>query len=322
VTNPNDRPPYEPPDRQIWLDGDLVPWADATVHVLSHSLQRGSLIFDYMSVHDTPRGAAVFRLAEHVERLLRSAELVGLPVEMDAPAICAAICETVRANPGAHSVKISAYLPSIEVDVVPLDDHVSIAIAAYDPIPDVAKRTGGVFHGPSELSLWIEKERRNRRHDIVDPQAKVAANYVSPMYAKWAARRNGYDDILLIDEDGHIAEGPTTNVFWFDAAGALRTPPERNVLLGVTRRTILDIAKHDGLNVAEEPIKPADLLDAPEVFVCGTSAGVWPVVKIDGQPIGSGQVGPASKKMRARLNEIQSGNDPDFEHWLAYVSEG
>ena len=125
-------------DRRIWVDGTLVPWADATVHVLSHSLQRGSLVFDYMSVHQTPRGPAIFRLAEHVERLIRTCELAGLPLAYSKTALVDACAETVRHNPGARSVKISALIASIEVELIPQDPTVSVFVAAYDSAADIA----------------------------------------------------------------------------------------------------------------------------------------------------------------------------------------
>jgi branched-chain amino acid aminotransferase len=303
-------------DRLIWIDGALLPWERATVHVLSHSLQRGSLIFDYMSVHATPGGPAVFRLREHVERLLRSAELVGLPLRYGRDEIEAAVLAAVRANPGATAVKVSAYLASIEVDVLPLDDHVTLAIAAYDPGADIVARKARKPEYHPVLSLWIEKERKNRREDIVSPQAKVAANYTSPMAAKWAARRAGYDDILLVDEDGCVAEGPTTNVFMVDDDGALVTPPEKNVLLGVTRSTILALAKDEGFTVSEERVRPERLQQAAEVFVTGTTAGVWPVGSIDGRPIAGGEAGPVSLRLQARFRRVVSGEDPAFAHWL------
>jgi branched-chain amino acid aminotransferase len=308
-----------PPDRRIWLDGELVPWERATVHILSHSLQRGSLVFDFLRVTESPRGWAIFRLKDHVERLLRSVELVGLPLRMSGAEIGEAIVSTVRANPGATVIKVSAFIASVEIDVVPMNDHVSLAIAAYEPKADIADRNPGEQHFSAELSLWIEKERRNRRRDIIDPQAKVAANYVSPMAAKWAARREGYDDVLLVDENGCIAEGPTTNLFLFDASGALITPSARNVLLGVTRRSIIDIAKHDGMEVREEDIRPDELLEAREVFVSGTNAGVWPVIEIDRKTIGDGGVGPKTRALRERFDAIIRGGDPAFDHWLTYV---
>jgi branched-chain amino acid aminotransferase len=303
------------------IDGELVPWAAATVHVLSHSLQRGSLIFDYMSVHATPRGAAIFRMREHTERFLRSAELVGLTLELGIDALMAAIVRTVRANPGAKAVKMSAYLPSIEVDVVPQDPRLSVAIAAYDPVADVIERNPGTWHKRPTVKLWVEKERRNRREDILAPQAKVAANYTSPMFAKWAARRRGYDEVLLVDEAGFVAETPTANLFWVDGAGVLRTPPERLVLLGVTRLSILELAKHDGVPCEETPVRPEELLLAPEVFLTGTTAGVWPVESIDDTPIGSALPGPVSSRLRERFLAASNGEDPDFHHWLTFTEE-
>jgi branched-chain amino acid aminotransferase len=309
------------PDRQIWLDGRLVPWEQATVHVLSHSLQRGSLIFDYMSVHETPRGAAIFRLREHVERFQRSAELTGLPLTLSVPEIEAAIVETTRANPGATAIKVSAFLASVEVDVVPMDERVSVAVAAYDPLADVIERNPGIFPMKSTLRLWIEKQRRNRREDIMPPQAKVAANYASPMTAKWAARRAGYDEIVLVDEEGFIAEAPTSNLFWVDDEEAVHTPPEKRVLLGVTRRSVLEIARHDGLAVHETRVRPDELVQAAEVFLTGTTAGVLPVNSIDGQAVGDGKPGPVSSRLRKRFDEVTSGRAPEFEHWLTFVDE-
>jgi branched-chain amino acid aminotransferase len=308
-------------ERRIWMDGELVPWEQATVHVLSHSLQRGSLVFDYMSVHPTPRGPAVFRLPEHLERFRTSTQLVGLSLRQEERALRGAVCETVRANPGATAVKISAYLPSVEVDVVPLDDRVSVAIAAYDPFRDVIDRKPVPFEWHPEYRVWVEKERRNRRRDIVEPQAKVAANYVSPMLAKARAKRAGYDEVLLLDAEGNVAEGPTTNVFLVDADGILVTPPEENVLLGVTRRSVIEIAKHDGRPLRVEPFAPAALFEAAEVFLTGTTANVLPVVSVDDRPVGDGEPGPVTRALGERLEAITMGSAPDFQHWLTPVDE-
>jgi branched-chain amino acid aminotransferase len=307
-------------DRTLWIDGAFVPWGEATTHVLSHSHQRGSLIFDFLRVVAPDRGPALFRLREHVERLQRSAELMGLPLQQDADTLCAATLATVARNPGATDVKISAYLPSIEVDVVPLDDHVSVAIAAYDPVADItAHKAVPPRPRPETLRLWVEKDLRTRRKDILTPQAKVAANYASPMLAKWRARDAGYDEVLLTDAAGCVAEGPTTNVFLVDAAGALVTPPAEGVLHGVTRRSILEVAAHDGLQVREARMRPEDLSAAAEVFLCGTSAFVCPVATVDDKPIGAEAPGPVTRRLRERLEQICAGRDPAFERWLTYV---
>ncbi|NNL86908.1 MAG: hypothetical protein HKP27_14695 [Myxococcales bacterium] len=306
-----------PSQRRIWIDGALVPWESATVHVLSHSHQRGSLVFDYMSVYETPQGPAVFRLSDHVERFYASIELVRLPFTWERHAVRAAILETVRANPGAKAVKVSAYLASVEVDVVPVQTHVTLAIAAYDPLEDVIRPAGG--DRPAErkpLKIWLEKELRNRRKDILSPQAKVAANYASPMAAKWAARELGFDEILLVDAEGYLAEGPTTNVFLVDREGRLCTPPEEGVLLGVTRKAIIELAQAEGLNVLETAMRPEALFDASEAFLTGTSAGVWPIGSVDERPIGTELPGPVSRLLAERFTKIAAGSDPEFQHWL------
>jgi branched-chain amino acid aminotransferase len=308
-------------DRLIWVDGELRPWAAATVHVLSHSLQRGSLVFDYMSVHETPRGAAIFRLEPHLERFFHSCALMGLPVGQSIDQMRAAICATVRANPGARAVKISAYFASIEIDVVPIDTHVTVAIAAYDPKTDISDRLPRPSPPkPQHLKLWIEKETANRREDIVSPQAKVSANYASPMTAKARARASGYDEILLVDEDGCLAEGPTTNLFLVDAQGELLTPAAAKVLHGVTRSSILELAKAEGIPCRETQLPTEALLGAAEAFLTGTSAGVWPIESVDGQELGEVCPGPISTRLRDRFRRAASGEDPEFAHWLTPVT--
>ena len=311
------------PDRLIWLDGALRPWAEATIHVLSHAAQRGSLVFDYMSVHDLasgnaaghPAGAAIFRLSEHVDRFFHSCGLMGLPVGQNAEAIGAAIRETVIANPGARAVKISAYFASVEIDVIPMDTHVTVAIAAYDPAADIQTRLPVQPQPkPRTVKLWIEKERANRREDIVSPQAKVSANYASPMTAKAQARAEGYDEIVLVDEDGHLAEAPTSNLF-FVHDGALMTPPAKKVLHGVTRSSFRALAKAEGDEVHERALGPEALLSASEAFLTGTTAGVWPIESVDRKPLG-GCPGPISGKLRDRFKRASAGDDPEFAHWL------
>lgn len=311
------------PDRLIWLDGELRPWADATIHVLSHAVQRGSLVFDYMSVHELaagnaaghPAGPAIFRLAQHVERFFQSCALMGLPVEQKGDAIAAAIRETVVANPGARAVKISAYFASVEIDVIPVDSHVTVAVAAYDPAADIQARLPvQPAPKPKTVKLWIEKERANRREDIVPPQAKVSANYASPMTAKARARAEGFDEIVLVDEDGHLAEAPTSNLF-FVHEGALVTPPATKVLHGVTRSSVLELAKVEGFDVHERALGPEALLGASEAFLTGTTAGVWPIESVDRKPLGACP-GPISQTLRDRFKRASAGEDPEFAHWL------
>lgn len=306
------------PDRRIWIDGRLVPWGDATVHVLSHSLQRGSLVFDYTSVHQTPRGTAIFRLDDHLERFLRSVAIVGLPLAFGLDELRAASLEVARANPGANAFKICAYLPSVEVDVVPMDEHVAVAIAVYHSAKDIVLRKASPRPMAPTLSLKIERVRR-RIEAHVPTHAKASANYLGPMMAKWAARREGFDEVVLLDEHGLLAEAPTANVFLVDGDGALRTPTLDAVLAGVTRMSVIELARHEGIAVREESLPPEALHEATEVFLASSSVGVWPVASVDGHPVPGGAPGPVSKRLKERLDAICAGRDPAFEHWLVPV---
>ena len=305
--------------RTIWRDGEFIAWEDATVHVLSQSLQRGSLAFDYFSVHATSRGVAVFRLRDHIERLVTSCDIVGLPLEHGVDLLVEACAETVRRNPGARSVKISALIPSIEAELVPQDSRVSVFIAAYDGDRDIIERNRGQAYRRAALSIKIERDKRNRRDDIIPPHAKVAANYTAAMTAKWLARREGFDDVVLLDENGWVTEAPTANLFLVDAAGGLATPPEHKVLIGITRASIIEIAAAVGSACEQRDISVDELKSAPEVLLTGTSQGVWPVLQIDRRAVGDGNVGPVTARLQAAYRAIVRGEEPAFEHWLHYV---
>lgn len=308
-----------PEHRKIWLDGDFIPWADATLHVLSHAAQRGALVFDYMSVHQTERGAAVFRLGDHLARFRHSCEILGLPLLQDDEELRRAALETVRVNPPSGALKISAYLPSIEVELVPLDDHVAVAIAAYDIHDDIIVPNRGEYVSRPTIRLRIERTTRNKRDDILAPQAKVSGGYAPLMAAKWRARRDGFDEILLLDEDGALAETPTTNLFLVDAAGVVRTPAAHRVLHGVTRNSILEIARSEGMEAVEGTLYPDDLERASESFLSATTAGVIPVVSVDGLPIGDGTVGPITTRLGEVLHAAETGADERFAHWVDFV---
>jgi len=199
---------------------------------------------------------------------------------------------------------------------------VTVAIAAYDPKTDITDRLPKAPPPkPALLKLWIEKQTANRREDIVSPQAKVSANYASPMTAKVRARAQGYDEIVLVDEDGHLAEGPTTNLFIVDAKGELLTPPSAKVLHGVTRSSVIELAKAEGIPFREAPLRPEALMGAAEAFLTGTSAGVWPIESVDGRALGTSCPGPISAALRDRFQRVSQGEDPEFEHWLTLVED-
>jgi len=306
-------------ERMIWRDGNFIPWQEAHVHILSQSLQRGTLAFDFMSVHETVRGAAIFKLGEHVERLLETCRLGSLPLTYSTQELEESILETVRRNPGASSVKISVLLPSLEADLVPQNDTVAVFIAAYDNKTDIIANLDGKRHFSEHLKLLIETEKRNRRADIMPPQAKVAANYASPMVAKWKARKAGYDDIVLLDNDGYIAEAPTSNIFIVDSSGVLKTPPSNKVLHGITRAAVLELAAAEQIATSLEDLTPEDVLTAAEVFTTSTSIGIWPVISVDKSTIGNGSPGTTTLRLKTRFDRVTTGKDSEFDSWLSYV---
>ena len=307
-------------DRKIWRDGEFIAWEDATVHVLAQSLQRGSLAFDYISVHEARRGTAIFRLRDHIERLATTCRIVGLPLEYAVDDLVDACAKTVRRNPGAKSVKISALMPSVEAELIPENPHVAVFIAAYDSERDFPSPNAELRRRRRQaVSLKIEREKSGRREDVIPPHAKVAANYTAAMTAKWRARNEGFDDIVLLDEHGNLTEGPTANLFMVDDSGDLATPPASKVLLGITRDSMIALAPAVGRSCVERDIGVDELPSATEVFLSGTSAGVWPVVRIDGRPVGSAGMGPATSQLRDKYQAVVRGEEPAFAHWLHYV---
>jgi len=305
--------------RKIWINGNYINWEDAQVHILSHSHQRGSLIFGFIPIFDNERVVSLFRLNDHIDRLFNSCISAGIPLDYSSEEIHLAIKDTVRKNPGSKFVKISVYISSIEVDVVPQDPFSSVAIAAYDPQEDIISKNTQPFHSSKKLSVWLEKEKHQRRSDIIPPQIKIAGNYTSSMMAKWQARKDGYDEIILTDEDGFITEAPTSNVFLVNNDGALLTAPEKEVLYGITRKSILDIADDEGIKTIVARIPLSELENAKEVFITSSSHLVCPVIKIDNVLVGDGDIGDLTSKLKNRFLKISQGNDKFSQDWLENI---
>ena len=266
--------------RKIWINGEYVNWDNAQVHILSHSHQRGSLIFGFIPIFDNQGVVSLFRLKDHIERLFKSCTSAGIPLDYSSSEIYVAIKDTVRENPGSKFVKISVYISSIEVDVVPQDPFSTIAIAAYEPHQDIITKNTQPFYTSKELSVWLEKEKHQRRHDIIPPQVKIAGNYTSSMMAKWQARKNGYDEIIFTDEKGYITEAPTSNVFIINQENVLLTAPESDVLYGITRKSVLEIAKNENINIKEDKIPLHELENAKEVFLTSSSHLILSLIHI------------------------------------------
>lgn len=299
--------------RPVWLDGKIVPFEQATVSALSHSMQRGSLVFDAGTFHRTFSGTAVFRLREHVVRFQRSASIIGHALAFDTEAIEAGTRAIVRASGLAEGyLRWEAYFPSMEADLVPHDPRASVAIVAYAAGDRPARPR------PPTFKVRVPDDVRKAGPDVIPANAKVAAGYLGPMLARRRALAEGYDEVVLLDRDGLLAEAPTANVFVVKG-GAVITPPLGKVLDGITRDSVLTLARDEGITAREEPLSLDALLAADEAFLTSSSLPLAPVAHVNGRAIGSGDIGPITRRLRDRLGAIQRGEDPRYSRWLAPV---
>jgi branched-chain amino acid aminotransferase len=298
--------------RKIWLDGALVPWASASVHVMSQSLQRGSLVFDVMACYGTPGDERIFGLREHVDRFLRSAELNGMQLGLERDEVIAAVADCVRANPGCEIVKISGYHSGVSLDVLPRDERPSVAIAAVS-IRDVYGMDLPGELPPARLQV---AESIKLPPSVLSPQVKIAAGYTHAAIAKQRARDDGFDDILFLDDRGKVAESSTQSFFLVEQGG-LHTAPLDHVLAGVTRRAVLELAADEGIPVKEEPAERDRLTSADEAFLTGTTIDVWPVGRIDAHDLPAPVPGPVTARLARRLARLIAGADAAFSpRWM------
>jgi branched-chain amino acid aminotransferase len=305
----------------IWLDGETVPWDRARTSVLSHAMQRGATVFDVGALREGPRGEALlFRPAEHIARFLRSAAIVGLDVPWDAQALLEATLAVARAS-GAVSalVRWSAFVPSLEPDVVPrTGERASVAIAIITA-EDSARPGGGASPSkPAAVRVAVPRASRKAGPDALPPQAKVAGAYLGPMLAKRRALSEGFDEVVLLDAAGCVAEAPTANVFAVED-GTLVTPPTERVLAGITRDSVLAIARAEGIPTREAHMSPEDLAGADEAFLSATSLPIQAIASIDGEALGHEAPGPVTSRIRAALKACERGEDPRFRSWVLGV---
>ena len=297
----------------IWLDGELVPQERATVSVLTHALHYGTSVFEGIRAYETARGAAVFRLREHSRRLLDSARIVGMRIELTAEEIDHAIVETVRANErrscyirpliwyGAQSLGVNPGRNSLHFMVATLPWGLYLG--------EEAVRKGARLM----TSSW-----RRSSGDIMPTKAKAGGNYVNSVLANQEAIDNGYDEALLLDKEGFVAEGSGENIFMC-RDGTLFPIAHSINLRGITRDSVIRLAQWMGTPVEATMATRDELYSADEVFMVGTAAEVTPVAEIDRRPIGSGVAGPYALKMRETYLQATRGEIPEFESWLTYT---
>ncbi|MFJ3997711.1 branched-chain amino acid transaminase [Streptomyces parvus] len=301
------------PTPYIWMDGELVPWDDATVHVLTPSLHYGWGVYEGIRAYATETGSAVFRLRDHVSRLRDSARVYLMELSWTDEELVEAVRELVRVN-GHDSCYIRpiAYLGYGEMGVAPQLDAVRMSIAVWpwgSYLGDTAESEG--------CRLIVSNWQRNS-NQTVPPLAKATGAYVNSALAKVGAQRAGYDDALMLTANGHIAEASAANLFLV-RDGELITPPVSDgILPGLTRDCALTFARDLGLKVTERSVPRSEVYIADEAFLTGTAAEIVPVASVDERRVGSG-VGPVTKQLRDLFHEVVRGRDERYAHWLERV---
>jgi len=300
-------------DGWIWYDGALVPWRSATTHVLTHSLHYGLAVFEGVRLYETARGPALFRLAEHTERLCGSAHVYGMPMPFERAALVAAQRQAVRANALRHGyVRTLAFYGPEKLGVSPVGAQVHVAVAAYP---------WGAYLGEDAAERGIRVKTssfaRAPSH-AAPPRAKIAAAYATAILAHQEATSDGYDEALLLDTRGFVAEGSGENLF-IVRGGELREPAPTSALAGITRDTVHALARELGLRVASGELTRDEVYLADEAFFCGTAAELVPIVELDRRRIGAGRPGTVTRALSERFRAVTRGEDPRYAGWLTLV---
>jgi branched-chain amino acid aminotransferase len=302
------------PTQYIWADGEMIGWDEATVHVLSHGLHYGTGAFEGIRAYETDRGTAVFRLGEHMERLTRSCKVLGIPLEWSAAELVKATTELISAN-GLRSCYIRpiVFYGTGSLGLNPAGAAVHAYIATWEWGAYLGEE--GVRNGISTtVSSW-----RRITHEALMPNAKITGGYVNSILAKQEALRAGYDEALMLNTEGSVAEGSGENLFLV-RDGAVTTPPvAAGVLDGITRHSVITLLEEDGYAVQQAQVTRTDLYYADEIFLTGTAAEVTPVREVDDQPVGEGKPGPVTRRAQELFMNVTTGRDERHLDWLEYV---
>lgn len=300
-------------DGFIWFDGKLVPWREAQIHVLTHSLHYGLSVFEGERAYETDKGPAIFRLKEHTDRLFNSAHIYRMNMPYTREQIMDACCEVVRANNlDSCYIRPIAFYGSEKMGVSPKGAATHVAIAAWP---------WGAYLGEEGLQKGIRvKTSSYARHhvNVTMARAKFAATYANSILANTEAVQDGYDEALLLDVDGFVAEGAGENVFVIKD-GCIFEPEIASALVGITRSTIISLAREMGLEVKSKRLTRDDIYIADECFFTGTAAEVTPVRELDNRTIGAGTRGPITEELQKRYFDVVYGRNEKYEHWLTRV---
>ncbi len=299
---------------KIWMNGKLVPFKNAKVHVLTHALHYSTAIFEGIRCYNTLNGPAIFRLSEHVDRFFNSAKLYGMKMRYTKRQITDAIVKTVKAS-GLKECYIRpiAYYGYGTMGLTPTLNKVDVSISCWEW--KMGESKAGKFSGSKcKISKWIRIDSKSQ-----PMQSKSAANYSNAALARVEALKNGYDEAIMLNSSGKVAEGSAENIFIIKN-GIIKTPPlNADILNGITRDSLIQLIKVNGIKLVEKNITVKEMLKADEIFMTGTAAEVKSVTKINKTLIGNGKIGNITKKLQKAFIDAAMGKDRDFTSWLQYI---
>jgi branched-chain amino acid aminotransferase len=299
----------------IWMNGRLVSWNDAQVHVTAHALQYGTGVFEGMRSYDTPEGPAIFRLEPHLRRFIESAKFYELEIPYSLDELSAASLDVIRRNRLDNAyLRPLAFFDSHTFSVWPKDCPVSVAVIA---VPGRAYIQGGPEAG---VRVTVSTVRR------IDSAAlpafvKACGHYTNSVRAVQEAIRRGYDEALLLNTKGDVAEGSGENLFVVKNGSIVTNDIDASILLGITRDSVLTIARDLGIPVTVRPISLADVQTADELFFSGTAVEVTPIKEVDGRVYGDGKPGPVTRRIQKTFFDAVHGGLPQYRSWLSYIGQ-
>jgi branched-chain amino acid aminotransferase len=296
--------------KTIWLDGELVDWDDATVHVTSFGLHYGIGFFEGIRCHSTPDGPAIFRLADHLRRLRRSAAVYGVQLPYSEQELSRACKSAVAANGLSDCYLRPLVFLGDGPDPLAAAYRTAVIASADGPLAGPPK-TGGV---KARISSF-----QRISANAIPPAAKATGQYLNSFLAQTEAMRSGADEAILLNASGAVTDGWAHNLFVVRDGGLLTPPVAAGALAGITRDSILVLAAEEGLRTAEQDLIRSDLYLAEECFLTGTAAGVVPVISVDGRPVGTGRPGPVTGTLSARLADVAHGAVAAHQEWREYV---
>ena len=299
---------------KIWMNGKLVPFKNAKVHVLTHALHYSTAVFEGIRCYDTPNGSAIFRLPEHVDRFFNSSKLYGMKIRFTKKQIIDAIIKTVKAS-GLKECYIRpiAYYGYGTMGLTPTLNKVDVSISCWEW--KMGESKAGKFSGANcKISKWIRIDSKSQ-----PMQAKSAANYSNAALARVEALKGGYDEAIMLNSGGKVAEGSAENIFVIKN-GRIKTPPlSADILNGITRDSVIKLIRANGIKLIEKNITVKELLNADEVFMTGTAAEVKSVAKINKIKIGNGKIGKITSILQESFMDVVMGDDQRFVSWLRYI---